>query len=59
VGLVTGIEETGGPVLLVIAGPGGAEVLVPLHASICPVVDPAAKRIVIEPPDGLLDLNAI
>ena len=35
----------------------GGEVLVPLAREICTIVDPAAKRIVIDPPDGLLDLN--
>lgn len=35
----------------------GAEVLVPLVADICRSVDIAAKVIVIEPPDGLLELN--
>jgi ribosomal 30S subunit maturation factor RimM len=45
----------------VIAGlPGGAaEVLVPLSESICRLIDTSGKRIVIDPPDGLLDLNAI
>jgi ribosomal 30S subunit maturation factor RimM len=33
------------------------EILVPLVAEICRVIDPAGKRIVIAPPDGLLDLN--
>jgi ribosomal 30S subunit maturation factor RimM len=32
-------------------------VLVPLAEAICPVIDPAARRIVIDPPEGLLDLN--
>ena len=34
------------------------EVLIPLAAEICTTIDPAAKRIVIDPPEGLLDLNA-
>jgi 16S rRNA processing protein RimM len=33
------------------------EILIPLVAEICTAVDPAAKRIVVEPPDGLLELN--
>ena len=33
------------------------DVLVPLVADICRSVDVAAKVIVIEPPDGLLELN--
>ena len=35
----------------------GGEVLIPLVAEICTAIDPAAKRIVIDPPDGLLELN--
>ncbi len=36
---------------------GGGEVLVPLAVAICVRIDPAAGEIVIEPPEGLLDLN--
>jgi 16S rRNA processing protein RimM len=36
---------------------GGGEVLVPLAAEICVRIDPAAGVIVIDPPEGLLDLN--
>jgi ribosomal 30S subunit maturation factor RimM len=38
---------------------GGArgEILVPLATDICTTIDVGAKRIVIEPPEGLLDLN--
>jgi ribosomal 30S subunit maturation factor RimM len=41
---------------LVVAGDSG-EVLVPLAAAICTAIDIAAGRIVIAPPEGLLDLN--
>ncbi len=49
------------------AGPGdllvlereGKEILIPFHESICVEVDVAAKRILIDPPEGLLDLNEI
>jgi ribosomal 30S subunit maturation factor RimM len=34
------------------------EVLIPLVAPICTDVDPAARRIVIDPPDGLIEANA-
>ena len=37
----------------------GGEVLVPLAVEICVRIDPAAGEIVIEPPDGLLDLNRV
>ncbi len=35
----------------------GAEVLVPLVKAMCPTVDVAGKRIVVDPPEGLLDVN--
>jgi 16S rRNA processing protein RimM len=35
----------------------GAEVLVPLVKAMCPVIDVAGRRIVVDPPDGLLDVN--
>jgi 16S rRNA processing protein RimM len=56
VGVVTDVEGTMGGSRLVIAGDGG-EVLVPFASEICPEIDPANKRIVIDPPDGLVDLN--
>jgi ribosomal 30S subunit maturation factor RimM len=34
------------------------EILIPLVGEICTVIDPAAKRIVVAPPEGLLELNA-
>jgi 16S rRNA processing protein RimM len=55
VGPVVRVDDGGGAPLLVV-GPG--EVLVPLNDLICKTVDVAAKRIVIDPIDGLLDLNA-
>ena len=36
---------------------GQNEVLVPLAADICIEIDPRGRSIVIEPPEGLLDLN--
>lgn len=36
---------------------GGHEVLVPLAADICIAVDTHARRIIVEPPEGLLELN--
>ena len=41
---------------LVVEGPRG-EVLIPLVDHICVKVDPAARVIVIDPPEGLLDAN--
>lgn len=57
VGTVRDVEGSIGGSRLVVDGPRG-EVQVPLAAEICRTIDPAAKRIVIAPPDGLLDLNA-
>lgn len=57
VGTVSRVEGPRGMSLLVVKGEGAREVLVPLAEAICPVIDPAARRIVIDPPEGLLDLN--
>ncbi len=64
------VETTGGDVVgevrAVEGGPGGSrlvvdgargEVLVPLVTGICVTVDVAGRRIVVDPPDGLLALN--
>jgi 16S rRNA processing protein RimM len=56
VGVVTRVEPAGGAPLLVV-GEGDAEIFVPFAADICRQVDPDRRRIVIEPPEGLLDLN--
>jgi 16S rRNA processing protein RimM len=56
VGTVTDVEGTLGGSRLVVTTSRG-EVLVPLAAEICRSIDVAGKRIVIEPPQGLLDLN--
>ena len=55
VGTVTDVEGSRERSRLVIAGRGG-EVMVPMVEPICLRVDPAAKTIVIDPPEGLLDL---
>ncbi len=56
VGTVSDVEGTMAGSRLVVAGARG-EVLVPLAAEICREIDPAGKRIVIDPPEGLVDLN--
>jgi len=56
VGEVTGVDAGGGGARLVVAGESG-EVLVPLAEAICVEIDPAGRRIVIDPPEGLLELN--
>ena len=55
VGPVSRVDGAGASVRLVIAAAGG-EVLVPLVQAFC-AVDIAARRIVVTPPDGLLDVN--
>jgi 16S rRNA processing protein RimM len=57
VGTVVEVEGTLGGSRLVLDTPSG-EVLVPLAVDICVEITPASRRIVIDPPEGLLDLNA-
>jgi 16S rRNA processing protein RimM len=56
-GVVRDVEGTMAGSRLVVDA-AGADVLIPLAAGICTVVDPGSKRIVIDPPDGLIDVNA-
>jgi 16S rRNA processing protein RimM len=55
-GEVQRVDEGAGVDRLVVSG-GRGEILVPLAADICVAIDPAARRIVIQPPDGLIELN--
>jgi 16S rRNA processing protein RimM len=57
IGVVREVEGSLNGSRLVVDGPSG-EVLIPLVAAICTRVDPAAKRIVIDPPEGLIEANA-
>ena len=56
VGTVEHVEGTLSGSRLVVAATRG-EVLIPLVAEICTTIDLVARRIVIDPPEGLLDLN--
>jgi len=58
IGTVASIMPAGGGYLLVVTK-GGKEFYVPFAEPICVRVDPEARTIVIDPPDGLLDLNEI
>lgn len=58
VGDVTRVEGGAGGSRLVVEGPNG-EVLIPLAAEICVEIDVAARRIRVDPPDGLLDVNEV
>jgi len=56
VGRVTRVMRTGGTDVLVLAGDDGRERLIPFADEICTGVDVEARRITIDPPEGLLDL---
>ena len=49
--------ESGTGVPVLVLGPDDAAVLVPLAAEICRAVDVTAKRITVDLPQGLVDLN--
>ena len=52
-GSVSGWEDGGGAGLLVVNG----DLLIPFARTICVEIDPAARRIAVELPEGLKDLN--
>lgn len=56
VGMVRRVDGSGGSSTLVVSGRRG-EVLVPLAGHICVEIDVEGRRIVIAPPEGLLELN--
>ncbi len=58
VGTVRAVLPAGGSNVLVVAR-GETEIYVPFVEPICKRVDPDGRVIVIDPPDGLLDLNEI
>ena len=62
-GRVRAVIETGGTPLLEIepntgagASATGGVILIPASRSICKVIDPAAGSVLVDPPDGLLEL---
>ncbi|MEK6324347.1 MAG: ribosome maturation factor RimM [Acidobacteriota bacterium] len=55
-GHVTKFMRTGGTDVLVLQSDDGRERLIPFADEICTEVDVGAKRITIDPPDGLLEL---
>ena len=57
VGAVRGVEAASGAARLIVDA-AGVEVDVPLVDAICVRVEPSARTIVVDPPAGLLDLNA-
>jgi 16S rRNA processing protein RimM len=56
VGTVDDVVQTAGSALLVIACAEGGEALVPFVSAMVPTVDMTARRILVDLPDGLLDL---
>ena len=58
-GRVRDILRTGGTDLLWIEGEGGKEFLIPFARSICPRVDLESGIIDIDPPEGLLEIDAV
>jgi 16S rRNA processing protein RimM len=56
VGRVTAVEGTMELSRLVVEGARG-EILIPLVADICTSIDVPARRIVVNPPEGLIELN--
>lgn len=56
VGAVARVEQGPGADRLVVEGERG-EVLIPLAQDICVNIDVAGRRVVIAPPEGLLELN--
>ena len=56
IGQVRSVMKTGGTEILVVVDDSGKEQLVPLAAEIVVNIDKAARVILIDPPEGLLDL---
>jgi len=59
-GTVLRVDDTGAAPLLVVAPEaGGPEILIPAARSICTTIDRAARRIEVEPPEGLLEIDEL
>lgn len=61
-GTVTGWQQYGGPELLEVLADGARPedaVWIPFAKAICVEIDPARRRIVVDPPEGLLELNQV
>jgi 16S rRNA processing protein RimM len=56
IGKVRSVIKTGGTEILEVVDEDGKERLIPLVDSIVVEIDPAGKTIVVDPPEGLLDL---
>jgi 16S rRNA processing protein RimM len=56
IGVVEAWQEYGGPPLIEVKGTDGREILIPFAKSICVRIDPTARRIEVDMPEGLNDL---
>lgn len=56
IGTVEAWQECGGPALLEVKGKNGREILIPFAKSICVRIDPPARRIEVDMPEGLNEL---
>jgi 16S rRNA processing protein RimM len=56
IGEIVRVDHGPGADMLIVARPDGRQTLVPFVTAIVPTVDVTAGRVVITPPDGLLDL---
>jgi 16S rRNA processing protein RimM len=56
-GRVAGWQDCGGPPLLRVEPDGGGELLIPFAGSICVRIDLEGRRIVVDLPEGLRELN--
>jgi len=56
-GKVVEWQEFGGPPLIRVEDAGGGELLIPFAGSICTAIDLAERRILVDLPEGLKDLN--
>jgi len=56
-GEVTGWQDAGGPSLLQVRMRDGGELLIPFARAICVEIDVAARRILVDLPAGLKELN--
>lgn len=56
IGKVQSVLRTGGVAILEVVSDSGRELMIPLAESIVVEVDTEAKRITVDPPDGLLEL---
>jgi 16S rRNA processing protein RimM len=56
IGVIGSLLRTGGTDVLVVQGGEGREYLIPFTGSICIEVDVSSRRVIIDPPEGLLEL---